>query len=110
MSSCRISRFVGICLLCLIVLETAPVSAQFSNEPSWQQGNRWRLGVDIQNTTTGVLITQVLPGGAAANGGIAPGDRVLAVAGHQVGYVDGSLVDIGDEVNQHVTPDGKITM
>jgi uncharacterized lipoprotein YbaY len=111
MSSCRMPRVVWAGLVCVSVLQTAATAfAQFSNDPSWQQGNRWRLGVDIQNTTTGVVVSQVLPGGAAAAGGINAGDRILAVAGHQVGYVDGALVDIGDEVNQHVTPDGKITL
>lgn len=110
MSSLRMPcTLTGLLCICAL-LPVATVHAQLSTEPSWQQGNRWRLGVDIQNTTTGVLVTQVLPGGAAAAGGINPGDRILAVAGHQVGYVDGALVDIGDEVNSHVSPDGKITL
>jgi uncharacterized lipoprotein YbaY len=73
-------------------------------------GGGWQLGVSVQNTTTGVLLTQVLPGSAAANNGLVVGDRILAVGGHQVGYIDGRLVDLGDEINQHIGPTGQVTL
>ena len=76
----------------------------------WQNKPQWQLGVQVQNTTTGVVLTQVLPGGAAANGGLRVGDRILAAGGHQVGYVDGRLVDLGDEINQHINPRGQVTL
>ncbi|MFV0446145.1 MAG: YbaY family lipoprotein [Planctomycetaceae bacterium] len=94
----------------------APVNAQFTGgyvaQPGYGQtvGGRWQLGVQVQNTETGVLLTQVHPGSTAASAGLAIGDRILTVAGHQVGYVDGRLVDLGDEINQHISPNGRVTL
>lgn len=87
---------------------TSDAVAQWGN-PNWQ-GNRWQLGVSVQNTNTGVVLTQVSPNGAAANGGLTIGDRILAVGGHQVGYVDGKLVDLGDEINLHISPNGQVNL
>ncbi|MEZ6064617.1 MAG: YbaY family lipoprotein [Planctomycetaceae bacterium] len=100
--------------LALLGICVSNADAQWIRPPTgqggWQQPNRWQLGVAVQNTQTGVVVTQVLPGSVAANVGFSVGDRILAVAGHQVGYVDGRLVDLGDEVAQHVGPNGDISM
>ncbi|MCA9053560.1 MAG: YbaY family lipoprotein [Planctomycetaceae bacterium] len=110
---------MGFALIAGLSTAVAPLTGQDLNSRlglaiapgiGWGQGQQWQLGVQVQNTTTGVVLTQVLPGSPAANGGLRVGDRILAVGGHQVGYVDGRLVDLGDEINQHIGPNGQITL
>ncbi|QDT18160.1 PDZ domain-containing protein [Alienimonas californiensis] len=45
------------------------------------------LGVNGTDTTAGVLVTNVIPGTPADRAGLERGDRVLTVAGYQVGVV-----------------------
>lgn len=77
--------------------------------PNSYPTGRWQLGVQVQNTNTGVQLTTVIPGSAAANGGLTVGDRILAVGGQQVGYVDGRLIDLGDAINQSIGATGQVT-
>ena len=77
---------------------------------SWQKPEPLAPGVQYENANAGILLTQVVPGSAAANQGLLVGDRILAVGGQQVGYVDGRLVDLGDEITRHITPAGQITL
>ena len=109
-----ISAPIFVTVLCLGLLIGSTVDAQWQQNvggnSNWQPGNRWQLGVQVQNTNTGILLTQVIPGSAAANQGLLVGDRILAVGGQQVGYVDGRLVDLGDEINRHISPTGQITL
>ena len=79
-------------------------------QQSLQPSNRWQLGVKVRNTNTGVVLTYVQPGSVAANAGLSVGDRILAIGGHQVGYVDGQLIDPVDEINEHIDPAGQVTM
>lgn len=71
---------------------------------------RWRLGVYAVNTRTGVRITQVMPGTAAANQGLEPGDRIVSVDGYQVGYVRGRLYPLGDELQRRAGPRGNVLL
>jgi uncharacterized lipoprotein YbaY len=77
--------------------------------PTWNpQPNAWRLGVAIENMETGVLLTDVERGLPADNAGLERGDVIIAVGGYQVGYVGGTLFDLGDELRRRTQPDGKI--
>ena len=58
---------------------------------------KWRLGIYPENTDTGVLINEVVRGSAAERAGLEVGDRIVSVRGYQVGYVDGTLYDCGQE-------------
>ncbi len=43
------------------------------------EGNFVGLGVELKTEKTGLAIVSVIPGGPAQNGGIQPGDRIIAV-------------------------------
>ncbi|NOZ40072.1 MAG: DUF4214 domain-containing protein [Planctomycetes bacterium] len=70
---------------------------------TWQ---KWRLGIYPENTETGVRITQVVRGSAAERAGLETGDRIIAVHGYQVGYVNGSLYDVGQEFERSADSQG----
>jgi uncharacterized lipoprotein YbaY len=83
-----------------------PQSAQV---PSWNsQPNAWRLGVAIENVETGVMLTDVERGMPAERAGLERGDIIVNVAGFQVGYVDGALYDLGDEIRRRVDQQGSV--
>jgi len=78
--------------------------------PAWTQPpSSWRLGVAIENMETGVLLTDVERGLPADTSGLERGDVIIAVGGYQVGYVNGALFDLGDELRRRTEPDGKVT-
>lgn len=80
-----------------------------SATPSWNaQPNSWRLGVAIQNVDTGVVLTDVEAGMPAAQAGLETGDIIVNVDGFQVGYVEGALFDLGDEIRRRVDQNGKV--
>lgn len=70
---------------------------------TWQ---KWRLGIYPEDTDTGVRITQVVRGSAAERAGLEVNDRIVAVHGYQVGYVNGSLYDCGQEFERHADSQG----
>lgn len=72
--------------------------------------NRWQLGVQVRNLDTGVQLTNVGRGGVADRNGLAQGDIIVAVSGYQVGYVDGLLYDLGDELARNVDRRGRVTL
>lgn len=77
--------------------------------PSWNpQPNPWRLGVEIQNLDTGVLVTDVDRGLPADRAGIEVNDVIVCVGGYQVGYVGGQLFDLGDEIRSRVDGNGRV--
>lgn len=77
--------------------------------PSWNsQPNSWRLGVAIENVDVGVRLTDVEAGMPAQKAGLERGDVIVNVEGYQVGYVNGSLYDLGDEMRRRVDQQGKI--
>jgi uncharacterized lipoprotein YbaY len=80
-----------------------------SATPSWNaQPNSWRLGVAIQNVDTGVVLTDVEAGMPAQLAGLETGDIIVNVDGFQVGYVEGTLFDLGDEIRRRVDQNGKV--
>ncbi len=71
---------------------------------------QWRLGIYPQNTDTGVLITEVVPGSAAERAGLEVNDRIISIHGYQVGYVDGTLYDSGQEFERHADAQGWVRL
>lgn len=74
---------------------------------NWQG---WQLGAVIQNTPSGVLVQQVAPGGVADRSGLKPGDVIVSVAGTQVGYTNGRVVDLIYEINRRVNANGSVRL
>lgn len=71
--------------------------------PTWQ---KWRLGIYPEDTDTGVRVTQVVRGSAAERAGLETNDRIISVHGYQVGYVNGTLYDCGQEFERHADSQG----
>lgn len=67
---------------------------------------RWRLGVYPENTDTGVRVAEVVRGSAAERAGLEVNDRLVSIGGYQVGYVNGTLYDIGGEFERHADNTG----
>jgi uncharacterized lipoprotein YbaY len=74
-----------------------------ASQPTWQ---KWRLGIYPENTATGVQVTEVVRGSAAERAGLEVNDRIIAVHGYQVGYVNGTLYDCGQEFERHADREG----
>ena len=86
-------------------------STQSGNVPSWNaQPNAWRMGVAIENTETGVVLTEVEPGMPAQRAGLAVGDALVNVGGYQIGYMNGTLFDLGDELQRRADPQGRVSI
>jgi uncharacterized lipoprotein YbaY len=92
------------------LLPSAAASPLASASGAWnQQAKGWRLGVAIENLETGVRLTDVERGLPADNAGLKRDDVILAVGGYQVGYVDGALFDLGDELRRRADARGRVT-
>jgi uncharacterized lipoprotein YbaY len=86
-----------------------PLSPGTAYVPSWNsQPNSWRLGVAIENVDTGVVLTDIERGMPAERAGLEKGDVIVNVGGFQVGYVNGALYDLGDEIRRRVDQQGKV--
>lgn len=71
---------------------------------------QWKLGVYAANTDTGVRITRVLPGSAAFRAGLERNDKIVAVDGYQIGYVNGRLYPLGEELQRRAGRSGRVTL
>lgn len=71
---------------------------------------RWILGVHAYNTDTGVVITRVQPGSPAWREGLERGDVIVTVDGYQVGYVDGYVYYLGDELQKRADREGRVLL
>ncbi len=80
--------------------------------PQWQRPDRqrWKLGVHAYNTETGVVITQVLPDSPARRAGFERGDRIVAVGGFQVGWIDNRLYPLGTELQRQAGARGQVKL
>lgn len=74
------------------------------------QSRRWKLGVYAYNTGTGVVVTRVVSRSAAARMGLEPGDRIVAVNGFQVGWVQDRLYPLGEELQRRAGQRGYVTL
>jgi uncharacterized lipoprotein YbaY len=57
-----------------------------------------------------VVVREVVRGSAAERAGLEVNDRILAVHGYQVGYVNGVVFDIGQEIERHADTNGWVRM
>lgn len=71
---------------------------------------RWQLGVTGKDTETGIVVERVIANSAAARAGLERDDVIITVNGYQVGFVDGILFDLGEELQQHADVNGVVTM
>jgi hypothetical protein len=74
------------------------------------RARRWRLGVFAVNTDTGVLITRTLPNTPAWRSGLERRDRIVTVDGYQIGYVNGRLYPLGDELQRRADRSGRVPL
>lgn len=74
------------------------------------RGPRWRLGVHSQDTDVGVRILRTVPASPADRAGLEPNDLIVAVAGYQVGIVNGQQFDCGYEFEQRADSQGNIML
>jgi uncharacterized lipoprotein YbaY len=70
----------------------------------------YRLGIGARNTDTGLQITDVTPNSIARRSGLEAGDRIVTVAGQQVGYLAGKLIDLTNELARNVDSQGRVTL
>jgi uncharacterized lipoprotein YbaY len=78
--------------------------------PSPPRPAAYRLGINVQNTPTGVLVVGVAPGSVAQSAGVEAGDTLVTVSGYQVGFVGDRLFDVGDELARRVDSAGGATL
>lgn len=92
----------------------------YNSMPAWQGGNwfgttlvptqDWKLGVLSDNLDTGVFVRQVAPNSAAARANLEVNDVIVAVAGQQVGVVDGRIVDLATELKRRADSAGNVSL
>ncbi len=96
------------------VLEGVPPAPEVvPGRPPWRvrpPQRPWQLGVYAVNTSTGVRVTRVIPGTPAAREGLEPGDVILTVDGYQIGFVNGRLYPLGEELARRAGPRGHVTL
>jgi hypothetical protein len=68
----------------------------------------WKLGVALDNTDTGAIVRQVQPGSPAERARVEVGDVIIAMGGSQVGYVNGRLNDVGDQIRRSADNNGRV--
>jgi uncharacterized lipoprotein YbaY len=97
------------------LLGTAPGTSSWQNN-SWlgwggaTTAPDWRLGVQVDNTDTGVFIKAVSPGSAAARANLEAGDLIIAVGGQQIGFVDRQPIDMGTTIRNRADAAGNVTL
>lgn len=70
----------------------------------------WRLGVQVDNLDTGVFVRGVAPNSAAARANIEVNDIIIAVAGQQVGIIDGRPFDLASEIKRKADINGNVSL
>ncbi|QDV43736.1 PDZ domain (Also known as DHR or GLGF) [Stieleria neptunia] len=70
----------------------------------------WYLGVYGSYSATGLLLTQVYPGTAAARVGLEVGDRIITVNGHQIGIGPHSNLRIDTALQRYASRSGWVRL
>lgn len=70
----------------------------------------WRIGVVIENRDIGAVVTQVQPGSAAQQAGIAAGDVIVGAGPNRIGFVDGRVVDLAEVARSFADNFGRISL
>jgi len=70
----------------------------------------WKLGVFVQNTEAGSVITQVAPGGAGQKAGMQPNDIIVAVGGSRIGAFDNRIIELADEIRKSTDTMGRVSL
>jgi uncharacterized lipoprotein YbaY len=78
--------------------------------PGQQPPTTFKLGIYSRNTSTGVVVSNVVPGSVAQQSGIEAQDIIVAVNGYQVGVVNGRTYDIADELARRVDAQGRANL
>ncbi len=125
------ATWLGVSMVVWWALVAQPASAQlfsgpinngdlYNSMPAWQSGGwlggnitpaqDWTLGVQCDDTGTGVYIRQVAPNSAAARASLEVSDIIVAVAGQQVGTVDGRYVDFSSEIRRRADSYGNVSL
>jgi len=72
--------------------------------------NDWKLGVFVQNTEVGAMVTQVAPGNAAQQAGIQQNDIIVTVGAVRIGQVDNRIVELADELRRSTDSMGRVSL
>ena len=93
-------------------METSYGSGGFAGAGSMYTPARkdWKLGVYVQNTDAGAVITQVAPGSAGQQAGLQPNDIIVAVSGARIGNFDNRIVDLADEIRRSTDAYGRVSL
>ncbi len=70
----------------------------------------WKLGVYVENTDVGAVITQIAPGSAGQQAGLQPNDIILAVGGTRIGSFDNRIVELADEIRRNTDALGRVSL
>lgn len=70
----------------------------------------WKLGVYVQNTDAGAVITQVAPGSAGQQAGLQPNDIIAAVGGSRIGNFDNRIIELADEIRRNTDAYGRVSL
>lgn len=100
---------IGPWLVAAVAFSAGVVQAQPRFSPPAGAG-RWQLGVAVRNLPGGVMITRVVPASVAQQNGLEAGDTILAVNGAAVGFVNGRLFDLEDQLNRQADFNGRVTL
>ncbi len=70
----------------------------------------WKLGVYVQNTDAGAIITQVAQGSAGQQAGLQPNDIIVAVGGSRIGSFDNRIIELADEIRKNTDATGRVSL
>jgi len=70
----------------------------------------WKLGVYVQNTDAGAVITQIAPGSAGQLAGLQPNDVIVAVGGARIGSFDNRIIELADEIRRSTDAFGRVSL
>ncbi len=70
----------------------------------------WKLGVYVQNTEAGAVITQVAQASAGQQAGLQPNDVIVAVGGSRIGNYDNRIVELADEIRRYTDSMGRVSL